>query len=151
MILLDIKKRTWITLILGTFAFTTITILIFSFILIVAVSFGMTNLMYFCSVWIVGGLIYILIRLDVVKTFIYKAEVVGEDSLKVYYTIYNHEFTIFLNRSNTKFRFGNDVKTGPFLLFEQKKPYKLLLTQYCIGYWETKESLDIFVNYFKDT
>lgn len=95
-----------------------------------------------------GFFIIISMRILAFKNYIFKIEGL-DDSIVLFYQsgIFNQVIKeVVIKKSNFKIRYLRNGFFSSFLI-EQKKPYKMIINQYCIGSWQKKDSMEILREY----
>lgn len=106
---------------------------------------------------IISGIVIILIRLYTVRNYIYDIEISESNALIIKYLRYNKEIQLKIDATNMTIKRLYDNRLPSRIVFEQRKPYKDLLTQYEIGAWKHPNSLNTlekingvkFINLYK--
>ena len=107
------------------------------------------NIKYFFLLLTLMFAIVVVMRIFVFRDYLQKIEA-SEDSIIL--TIQTGIFSqtikeLEIKKGNFKIRFFRDPKYFSFFLIEQRKPYKLIMNQYCFGHWQKKDSMEILRDY----
>jgi len=90
-----------------------------------------------------GSMIMLILRLPNFSTYIYKIE----KNLIITYFKYSKVHITKVQIKNFTIKYSPNPQGTPIFIFEQQKPYKNLFFQGCYGYWENKNSINIFLPY----
>lgn len=123
--------------------------LIYIVSILILISFFCNNLkalVFF--IIILGILLLLMFYLFTYNTYIYKIEIEG-DRMTLHYFKYRKKIKLNFDVNNVKIIYSTISKGPPFFVFQQIKPYKLLMGQGCYGYWSEEASIDVFNPYVK--
>lgn len=97
-------------------------------------------------------LVILLMRLPAYSKYIYKIEA-SEGNLTLIFKsgLFNARTqSAHLEMNNFKVKCIDSNKYFPVIIIEQKKPYKLVIRQYCFGIWRDQRNQEIFRHYTDD-
>lgn len=122
---------------------------VFIVILVLAIFLNITaNLL--CVFFYIASLVLFqlsIFKFSIFKTFIYELAFEEEsNSIIIKYStgmffVKYHEYKV--NKGNFNIKYYRNSQWYPVFIIEQRKPYKLILNQYCFSIWKDKNSLEI--------